>query len=85
MTEFVEFTSGDAGFDVGRDEVQNFRCQATCDAHFFDFLGVFDCDGHGLQGLWRGWMSAIRIGARWRKVKTEWLGREFDLSMISYG
>ena len=46
MADFIQFTRGNSGLHVVADHIQHFRRKAACDAHFFYFFGVFDCDGH---------------------------------------
>ena len=44
--QLVEFVGGHAGFDEIADVVEGFGGQAAELAHFFDFFGGFDDDGH---------------------------------------
>ncbi|MCY1307270.1 hypothetical protein D9M70_571790 [compost metagenome] len=47
VADTVQFVGGDAGLDVFPDHFQHVGGQAAGDAHFFDFLGRLDGDGHG--------------------------------------
>jgi hypothetical protein len=46
VAEAVEFTGGNARFHVGPDHLQHFAGKAACDAHFLNFLCIFDVYGH---------------------------------------
>lgn len=46
VAKLVEFLCRHALFDVWRNEVEHFRGEAACHAHFFDVLGSFERDVH---------------------------------------
>ncbi|MCY1549930.1 hypothetical protein D9M68_861360 [compost metagenome] len=46
MADAIELFSGDAGLDVFADHFQHVGGQAAGNAHFLDFCGGFDGDGH---------------------------------------
>ena len=47
VTEAVELTGRDAGFDERRNVINDFGCQSASDTHFLDLVGVFKSDAHG--------------------------------------
>ena len=53
VAQLVEFTRGDARFDMRSDEIEYFRGEPPRYTHFFDFFGGFDADRHTLPQLFR--------------------------------
>ena len=46
MTQLVELSRGNPGFDKWRDVIKYFGCKATRNPHFLDFIGCFQNDAH---------------------------------------
>ena len=49
MADLIEFGGGDAGFHIGFDHLQHFRCESPGDTHLLHFLGRFDGYTHSIQ------------------------------------
>ncbi len=55
MADLVEFLGADTGLHVGRDHFEDVGGELAGNAHFFDFFGCFDANGHELgRGQLRG-------------------------------